>query len=407
MIQWIVVATARKKVVLHSNAPWMGSGYGTQAAMLAPRLMAMGYDTLISSFGGLIGAPLVWDGITVLPAGQDAYGSDTIPAHAFHAQADLVLTLMDVWALNGHAMQDVPLACWMPIDTKKLGDADVTFLEMSKAIPIAMSRHGEQALSSAGYQPLYVPHAVDTSVFSPRADRDELRESAGLTGKFVIGILAANKDAIRKCFFEQFEAFSVFRRDYCPNAVLLVHTLASNPGAPDLRRMAQECGIEDAVQFSNQYKTLMGLFRVPDMAMWLNTLDFLSNVSLGEGFGLTPLEAMSCGIPAVVNDCSAMTEVSAGVGWLVKNQHFWNPTHNARWSIPFIHDIVSNYKLAYETMSDENTAEKARHAARQRALSYDVNRVISEYWQPTLTEVLRRLEERKEAMHADDVPHDA
>lgn len=385
----------------------MGSGYGIQTALVAPRIKAKGHDIIIGTFGGLVGAPLNWDGMTVLPAGQDAYGSDVIPAHAYHAQADLLITLMDAWALNGSLMKDVPLAAWMPIDTGRrnqdgshdsipgIGDADIGFLESSGAIPIAMSRWGEQALKNHDYDPLYIPHAVDTSVFAPRADREELRDKAGLTGKFAIVMNAANKDAIRKCFFEQFEAFGRFQREHCPEAVLLVHTLATNAGAPDLMQMAIECGIKEYVHFSNQYRTLMGLFQPADIAALLNTADVMSNTSMGEGFGVTPLEGLACGVPAVLNKCAAATEMALGPEWLTDNQPFWNPTHNARWATPKIDSIVEAYCMAYQALSDPVQAQAIRSQAREKALRYDIGHVVEEYWQPALTEIFARLDERK------------
>jgi len=375
-----------------------------QTAILALLLKAAGYDIIISSFAGVQGSPLLWNGISVMPAGQDAYGSDIIPAHHYHAKADLVIALLDVWALNAEAVKGVPIAAWMPVDTDRLADGDHNFLTVSGAIPIAMSRHGERLLREAGHNPVYVPHSVDTSVFLPRADRDELRESAGLTGKFVIGIMAANKDAIRKGFFPQFEAFARFRKDH-PDAVLMVHSQITSPGGLDLKRMAQETGIEDAVIFSSQYKLLMGLFQQSDVATWLNMIDVLSNASMGEGFGITPLEAMACGVPAVVTDCSAMTELSLGPEWLVPGEPFWNPTHASRWAMPYIEHvcpacgytegILDRYRAAYDALKNPAKAAQVKQAAREKALLYDANRVFSEYWQPALAEISERLDAKK------------
>jgi D-inositol-3-phosphate glycosyltransferase len=372
---------------------WLQTGYGQQAAYLVPRLKANGYNVIVSAFAGLGGAPLDWNGTTVLPQGQDPYGSDVIPAHHHHAQADLVLTLLDVWALQGAAMKNVPLACWMPIDTERLGDGDKNFLNDSGAIPIAMSRHGERCLSEAGYDPLYVPHGIDTAVFTPRADRLALRDQAGLSGKFVIGIIAANKDAVRKGFFPQFEAFARFRRDHWHDSVLLVHSLVTNPGGLDLRRMAEECGISDAVQFSNQYRVLMGLYQPADIASLMNLMDVLSNTAMAEGFGLTPMEALACGVPAIVTEGSAMTELSLGPDWRVTGDPFWNPTHAARWVTPFISGIVDRYCGALERFLN-GEHESVSKQARELAIQYDVNRVFDEHWRPALASIGQRLDAR-------------
>ena len=49
------------------------------------------------------------------------------------------------------------------------------FFAQTAAIPIAMSRFGQERL--AGVDALYVPHGVDTTVFAPRAQA-EARASA-------------------------------------------------------------------------------------------------------------------------------------------------------------------------------------------------------------------------------------
>lgn len=371
----------------------MPSGYGQQTALWVPRIQALGHEVLISAFAGLGGAVLDYNGVKVLPAGQDAYGSDVITAHAVRNHADVVITLLDVWALQAENVKTTPIACWIPIDTDPLGDGDRNFLDVTRALPIAMSQFGRQMLADAGYRTLYVPHGIDTSVFTPRADRDELRERIGVAGKFVIGMNAANKDAIRKGFYVQFQAFADFHRTH-PDSVLMVHASVTSPGALDLTRLAEACEIPaDAIKFSDQYKMLMGLFPPSDIAAWLNVCDVLTNTSMSEGFGLTPLEALACGVPAIVTRASAMTELALGPEWLVNGDKFWNPTHSARWRSPYIGEITSRYAEAYEKLSHDDYRRDIRKLARERALQYDISHV-TELWQDALAEISAWLMER-------------
>jgi glycosyltransferase involved in cell wall biosynthesis len=48
------------------------------------------------------------------------------------------------------------------------------------------------------------------------------------------------------------------------------------------------------------------------MAKIYSAMDVLLNPAMGEGFGITVLEAQACGTPAIVTDFSAMTEVCGG-----------------------------------------------------------------------------------------------
>jgi D-inositol-3-phosphate glycosyltransferase len=383
-------------IVLHGNPPFAPTGYGQQVALWLPRWASLGHEIIVSAFSNLSGSPLTWENKwRVMPAGQDPLGVDVLVAHCHNMPADLAITLLDCWPMDGNQLKGLPLACWIPIDTSNLGDGDKKFLDESEAVPIAMSRHGERALKRAGYDPMYVPHGIDTAIFKPLPDRDELRDRAGLTGKFVIGINSANKDAVRKSFFPQFEAFARFRRSTCPEAVLLVHALSAGPNAPDLRRMAEETGIIDAVKFSDQLRYLMGMFAPGDVAMWYNMLDGFSNTAMAEGFGLTPLEALACGVPSIVTDASAMPELAIGPEWLVAGEPFWNPTHNARWMTPYISGIEDKYRLAYEVSQDSERRSFVAKQAREKALQYDADLVLGQYWKPVLSELLERMAERK------------
>jgi glycosyltransferase involved in cell wall biosynthesis len=92
------------------------------------------------------------------------------------------------------------------------------------------------------------------------------------------------------------------------------------------------------------------------------------------------LEASACGIPTVVTDCSALSEVGAA-GWKVGGEEFWNPTHRATWIKPSIPQLAKVYETAYQR-GKEYTAKKAK--ARDFALQYDTERVLVDYWKPCL-----------------------
>src|SRR5487761_1566951 len=148
------------RIILHSNldAPWSVTGYGQQTALLAPRLRDAGHEVAISAFWGLAGGPLAWEGIPVYPSGDDLYGNDILAGHARHFGADLVITLMDMWVLSPDLLSSLPVACWMPVDTRPLGKADhIVLTAAGSVIPVAMSVFGRDRLAEAGVRPCYVP----------------------------------------------------------------------------------------------------------------------------------------------------------------------------------------------------------------------------------------------------------
>jgi glycosyltransferase involved in cell wall biosynthesis len=246
-----------------------------------------------------------------------------------------------------------------------------------------MSGFGLDNCRGAGFeQALYAPHGIDTGVFAPPADREELRASLALPDdRFIIGINAANRDSTRKAFPEQFKAFAVFH-DRHPDSLLMVHSVAQGPAGLDLIQLADDLGIAEAVVINEPYAQITGIMDSRVMADWYGCLDVLSNCSYGEGFGIPLIEAQACGTPVIVTACSAMAELS-GEGWQVVGQPFWNPTHRAWWTRPDIDKIVRAYERAYAER-DSPKAERRRQRSREFAAAYDIDRVAEEYWEPLL-----------------------
>lgn len=357
----------------------MPSGYGQQCALWAPRFVDLGHEVAISAYFGLRGGLLEWQGIPVYPAGQAPYGGDVVGMHARHFGADLVIILADQWIVAHETLVGLNVAAWMPIDCEPLGALDQSRLQASGALPIAMSRFGERQLADAGFTPFYVPHGIDTAVFKPPEDRAALREAMGVDDKFVIGISAANMDKQRKAFPEQIAAFAKLHARH-PDTLLILHTLTETNFGVDLQEVVDRLGMTDAVKFSSQYLQTAGLIEPYQLAATYGALDLLSACSYGEGFGLPIIEAQACGTPVVVTDCSAMVE-TGGPGWRVRGERSYIPQQHAWWTKPSIDAIARVYEKAYQRGSDY---ERRRTAAREHALTYDVDRVLTEYWKPVL-----------------------
>ena len=370
------------KILIHSNGPMVPSGYGRQVKLLAPRLKAAGHDVAISAFYGLSGSAITWEGIPILPAGRMDFGADVIVDHARNHGADVVITLMDFWKLApaAEALRDVRVLAWLPVDCEPLGRPDRDVLLRSGAQPVAMSRHGEAMLADAGFAALYAPHAVDTKIFKPPADRRALRRELGVDEFFLVGICAANSDGVRKAWPEQFRAFALFAEDV-PEARLMVHTQMAGRGGLPLGQLAEALGIADRVIFSDQYAMTAGLMTDEIMADWFGCLDVLSACSYGEGFGVPIVEAQACGVPVVSTDASAMTELTYSY-YSVPGDLWWNPVHRAWWTRPDVASIKGSYSRLHAS-----PPEGEREGAVKFASAYDADRVVAEHWLPILEDI--------------------
>jgi glycosyltransferase involved in cell wall biosynthesis len=378
------------QILWHSNAPWAATGYGQQTALNVPLLRDQGHDVAVSAFYGVHGAILTWDGLKVYPAGYDAYGNDVMLPHAQHHfggdTADgLIITLVDVWVLNGPQMSRANVACWTPVDHDPVPKHVVAVLEESGATPIAMSRFGQRALEEAGLQPLYVPHSVDTDVYRP-VDRAEARATMGIPqDAFLVGMVAANKGfPPRKGFPEALQAFAEFRKTR-PDALLYLHTEPHGyVSGTKLLDIAESVGLGgDCVKTCDPYNYLLS-YPQSHMAHVYSAMDVLLNPARGEGFGIPIVEAQACGTPVIVTDWTAMSEL-CGAGWKVDGDRWWS--EQGSWQkVPAVDEIVLALDDAYDG------AAGLRQQAREFALGYDHRTVAEEHWRPALDVLARRME---------------
>jgi len=102
---------------------------------------------------------------------------------------------------------------------------------------------------------------------------------------------------------------SLRRRNAIPHHLRIVGADA-NLTAADLRRMAVELGISDAV-------SLLGPVPHDRIATHYQHADALVYVSLAETFGHPPLEAMALGCPVIASNTTSLPEITGGAAQLV------------------------------------------------------------------------------------------
>jgi glycosyltransferase involved in cell wall biosynthesis len=376
------------KILWHSCAPWAPSGYGTQTAIWTQELQKMGHEVVISSYWGMQGAPTEWRGMTVLPGFGTAYCSTSLNQHAKQFQPDLVITLGDVWVMDPNLLRELPLAHWLPSDCRPMSLADRACVEASGAELIAMSKFGFDRFTTAGFNPVYVPHAIKMDMFKPVDNWDDLRESCGLTsGEFVIGINGANNDAIRKALPEQMLAFAKFTRKY-PNSILTLHSGVHQDGGQDLEAVAENLGIVDKIRVVDQYRYHAGLVQPADLNEWYNAIDIMAACSYGEGFGLPIIESMAAGTPVITTKSSSMEELNP-YGYHVDGEPFWNGVHKGWWIRPSMSELTKTFEKAYLNRDRVKPAKLRKFAER-----YDVNRVRDLYMKPAIDELLERMKKK-------------
>jgi glycosyltransferase involved in cell wall biosynthesis len=371
------------KILWHSAAPWEPTGYGTQTAIWATWLAKQGHEVVLSARTGLMYAIGDHGGLPVLPTAPflgEGVADEMLPGHVAAVQPDLVIILFDMWSfgLPPDRLPNVPIACWMPIDCSPVDQTDQKYLASGRIYPVAMSEFGKRELEALGYACGYVPHGIHTTKWNALPSvKAQIREGFGIPGDaFVIGINATSTDPERKGLWEQMEAFAIFRRKH-PDAILAMHTLFGFAHGFNAATAAADLGIPaDALRYPGGYDLMRGAITGDHMQNWYNALDVLSNVSMGEGFGLAAVEAQACGIPVILGDNSTGRQL-VGPGWLVKGQNHWNARHGAKWQVPSIPGIVKAYEAAY------TSAGHKRRQAWEFVQRFDVE-TVGPLWEPVL-----------------------
>jgi glycosyltransferase involved in cell wall biosynthesis len=191
----------------------------------------------------------------------------------------------------------------------------------------------------------------------------------------------------RKAFPQVMMAFSEFHRRH-PEAFLYLHTEVTGLGPEEginLLGLAATFGIpEDSIAAVPQQRYLAGAIGKDEMAVRYSAMDVLANPSYGEGFGIPIVEAQSCGTPVVVSAWSSMPEL-CGAGWQVGGQPWFNTASGAMWLDPDTSEILEAFEAAYEARGDTELREKAR----EFAVQYDADTVMSDYWLPALEQLGR------------------
>jgi glycosyltransferase involved in cell wall biosynthesis len=160
------------------------------------------------------------------------------------------------------------------------------------------------------------------------------------------------------------EAYAQIKKDI-PHALVLAG--AKGWGAEGVFAQAERLGLTDLI--------FAGYVEQEELPLWYNAADLLAYLSLYEGFGLPPLEAMASGTPVVTSNISSLPEVVGDAGVLVDPQDA---------------EVIARAML--KVLRDRGLQEEMRKRGLERAKRFT--------WQGAAEETVRVYEE---AMRGEDV----
>lgn len=247
------------------------------------------------------------------------------------------------------------------------------------------------ALRFRGELPI-IPLGVDVERFRPR-NRQEIRTRLTLPSDAFIVLYLGRVSRLDKA-------------DLAPLLVVFARLVRANPSADlrlviagstfdgatqDLRGNALALGIAESVHFVDAVDPL-------DTHLWYSAADvFVSPADCAnESFGLTPIEAMACGIPQVVSDWNgyADTVVNGETGFLIPtwwdggrdDLDFESALSGDGWEVDFeraqsvVVDVPRWQACIQELLDSEALRTRMSENSRQRAMNkYAWSEVVSEH----------------------------
>lgn len=233
----------------------------------------------------------------------------------------IVWSLHDCWSMTGHCSHFVRVGCdrwktechdcplkttypasWL-IDSSRRNYREKK--RLIEAVPQLSIISGSEWLAGIAAQSYfkgrdihYIPDGIDTDIYQPRDNGNEIRRKLGLEGKFVI--LATGTDwGDNKGLSDYGKLRKMLPDEY---AIVLVGMSAE--------------------AMENVPAGVIGLPRTKtpqELSEYYSMADCVMSLSRMESFGLTPVEGFACGTPAIVYDTTALPElITPETGFVAK-----------------------------------------------------------------------------------------
>jgi len=324
------------KVLAYCDSPTCATGFGTVSRNIFEGLYRTGRFDInilgINYWGDPHNFPYrIWP--TGTNSERDPYGRKKICNMIPRMDFDILFFLQDSFILDfmpelmeylkANYSKKYRTICYFPVDgtPKEQWIKNVTTADFT----VAYSEFGKEAAKKA-YPGLekelhVIPHGVNTRDFYPLDDDEKMQFRKRYFGKhsnrFIFTNL--NRNQQRKDIPRTIQAFAEFRK-HVPDSLLYLHMARQDQGW-DLPEVCASYGfnINDDVIFPENFGPNQG-YPVQIVNMIYNISDCIISTTLGEGWGLSWIEAMATKTPVIMPDNTAISEnINDERGYLVKS----------------------------------------------------------------------------------------
>lgn len=326
----------RIKVLAYCDSPTCATGFGTVSRNIFEGLYRTGRFDIeilgINYWGDPHNFPYrIWP--TGTNSQRDPYGRKKICNMIPRMEFDILFLLQDTFILDfmpelmEYMKTNYPKKyksiCYFPVDgvPKEQWIKNVSVADHVIAYTNFGKTEAEKAYPGLNKDIEVIPHGVNTSDFFQLGDEERLKFRKRYFGrhsdKFIFTNL--NRNQQRKDIPRTIQAFAEFRK-HVPDSILYLHMARQDQGW-NLPEVCASYGfsINDDVIFPENFGPNQG-YPLQVVNMIYNVSDCVISTTLGEGFGLSWIEAMATKTPVIMPDNTAISEhITDDRGWLVKS----------------------------------------------------------------------------------------
>ncbi len=345
------------------------------------------------------------EGYYMLPINKVEYGFDVVESYLLKYKPDVFLTMADVGITAGFidGVRAAKLKGWTGrwfaislVDTESWEYTVWSKILECPDVVIAGAKNGEILFAKHKVANVVtIPMGVDTSIYHPLANKEELKNRFGLGGKFVVGFVGKNQR--RKMQPYLINGFSKFAKGK-DDVKLLLHTDLESPAGwsiPCLIAKA-EATIDPQLQkpnpkiiMTNPNLDVIARQRIQPEHMneIYNLMDIYCYAVGGEGFGMPGVECQSSGVPLMMTDYSSACEIMCDDDLkipVLRDKYGRNVTevggNGVENAIPDDNEIAEMLNRIYHEWKYKQI-EVRNKRAREFALKYDWEKIAEKYVQ--------------------------
>lgn len=295
----------------------------------------------------------------ILFALQDTFILDFLPELHQHMRANGKKFSSAVY----FPIDGTPKKKWL--DNIKVCDNVVAYTEFGK-------QQVEQLVGDLSKEVKVIPHGANTNEFYPIEAKlkSSFREQYFGVPDDTFIITNLNRNQRRKDVPRTIQAFKEFRKQV-PNSILYLHMAAQDHQGWDLKEVCEAYGMDTKkdVLFPDKFSPNQGFPR-EIVNLIYNASDVVVSTTLGEGFGLSWVEAMATKTPVIMPDNTAMSEfITEDRGYLVKSGSDLNLFTVLTFDNEVIRPLADVYDMVDKLLEIYNNKDEAKKKA-ERAYNW-------------------------------------